>query len=163
VGDNLPLLSSEIEKIKIYKNNDKTITKDDINNLTCKSLEENNFKLIDAIISKNKNLAFELYNDRIKLNEEPIAIIIALANQIRIMYQVKQLYLNGYTENDIAKNLNNKKCFIVDTLEEAVKVSKQVTKKGDICLLSPAAASYGYFKNFEEKGNLYKKMVQENY
>jgi len=106
VGDNLPLLSSEIEKIKIYKNNDKTITKDDINNLTCKSLEENNFKLIDAIISKNKNLAFELYNDRIKLNEEPIAIIIALANQIRIMYQVKQLYLNGYTENDIAKNLN---------------------------------------------------------
>jgi len=67
------------------------------------------------------------------------------------------------TGHDIAKNLNNKKCFIVDTLEEAVKVSKQVTKKGDICLLSPAAASYGYFKNFEEKGNLYKKMVQENY
>ena len=106
VGDNLPLLSSEIDKIKIYKNNDKLITKEDINNLTCKSLEENNFKLIDAIISKNKNLAFELYNDRIKLNEEPIAIIITLANQIRIMYQVKQLYLNGYTENDIAKILN---------------------------------------------------------
>lgn len=106
VGDNIPLLSNEIEKIKTYKNNDKIVTKEDINNLTCKSLEVNNFKLIDAIISKNKNLAFELYNERIKLNEEPIAIIIALANQIRIMYQVKQLYLNGYTENDIAKNLN---------------------------------------------------------
>lgn len=106
VGDNLPLLSSEIEKIKIYKNSDKLIIKEDIDNLTSKLLEENNFKLIDAIISKNKNLAFQLYTDRIKLNEEPIAIIIALANQIRIMYQVKQLYLNGYTENDIAKCLN---------------------------------------------------------
>lgn len=106
VGDNLPLLSSEIEKIKVFKDNDKTITKDDINNLTCKSLEANNFKLIDAIISKNKSLAFELYNERIKLNEEPIAIIVSLANQIRIMYQVKQLYINGYTENDIAKILN---------------------------------------------------------
>jgi len=105
VGDNLPLLSSEIEKIKLYKNDNKIITKEDINNLTCKSLEVNNFKLIDAIISKNKNLAFELYNERVKLNEEPIAIIVALANQIRIMYQVKQLYLNGYTENDIAKML----------------------------------------------------------
>lgn len=106
VGDSIPLLSSEIEKIKIYKNEDKNITKEDIDNLTVKSLEVNNFKLIDAIISKNKTLAYELYNERIKLNEEPIAIIIAIANQIRIMYQVKQLYLNGYTENNIAKILN---------------------------------------------------------
>lgn len=106
VGDNLPLLFTEIEKIKIYKNDDKKITKEDIENLTVKSLEVNNFKLIDAIITKNKSLAYELYNERIKLNEEPIAIIIAIANQIRIMYQVKQLYLNGYTENNIAKMLN---------------------------------------------------------
>jgi len=106
VGDDIPLLSKEIEKIKIYKNSDKTIIKEDIDNLTVKSLEINNFKLIDAIISKNKSLAYELYTERIKLNEEPIAIVIAIANQIRIMYQVKQLYLNGYTENDIAKSLN---------------------------------------------------------
>jgi len=106
VGDDIPLLYKEIEKIKIYKNSDKTIIKEDIDNLTVKSLEINNFKLIDAIISKNKSLAYELYTERIKLNEEPIAIVIAIANQIRIMYQVKQLYLNGYTENDIAKSLN---------------------------------------------------------
>lgn len=106
VGDNLPLLSNEIEKIKLYKDSDKNISKEDIDELTVKSYEENNFKLIDAIISKNKSLAYQLYSERIKLNEEPIAIIIALANQIRIMYQVKQFYLNGYTENDIAKSLN---------------------------------------------------------
>ena len=105
VGEDSSLLASEIEKIKIYKNDDKTITHDDITNLTTKSLEANNFKLIDAIISKNKAEAFSLYQDRIKLNEEPIAIIISLANQIRIMYQVKQLYLDGYTENNIASIL----------------------------------------------------------
>ena len=105
VGEDSSLLASEIEKIKIYKNDDKTITHDDITNLTTKSLEVNNFKLIDAIINKNKAEAFSLYQDRIKLNEEPIAIIISLANQIRIMYQVKQLYLDGYTENNIASIL----------------------------------------------------------
>ena len=105
VGEDSSLLASEIEKIKIYKNDDKTITHDDITNLTTKSLEVNNFKLIDAIINKNKAEAFSLYQDRIKLNEEPIAIIISLANQIRIMYQVKQLYLEGYTENNIASIL----------------------------------------------------------
>jgi len=106
VGDNISILSNEIEKIKLYKNEDKVITKEDIQNLTSKSLEVNNFKLIDAIISKKKALAIELYEERLKLNEEPIAIIIALANQIRIMYQVKELYLIGHTEHDIASTLN---------------------------------------------------------
>ncbi len=105
VGEDITLLSTEIEKIKIYKDTDKTISKQDIDNLTNKSYEANNFKLIDAIISKNKSLAFTLYQERIELNEEPIAIIISIANQVRIMYQVKELYTSGYTENDIVKSL----------------------------------------------------------
>lgn len=64
------------------------------------------------------------------------------------------------TGHDIAKKLKEEKRYIVDSLEEAVNTAKSVTEKGKICLLSPAAASYGFFKNFEEKGNLYKKLVQ---
>ena len=127
VGEDSSLLASEIEKIKIYKNDDKTITHDDITNLTTKSLEVNNFKLIDAIINKNKAEAFSLYQDRIKLNEEPIAIIISLANQIRIMYQVKQLYLDGYTENNIAN--------ILKIHPYRVKLASQNAKKYDSDIL----------------------------
>lgn len=50
----------------------------------------------------------------------------------------------------------------VEKLDEAVKFAKKVTKEGTICLLSPAASSYGYFKNFEERGRLFKKYVLEN-
>ena len=64
------------------------------------------------------------------------------------------------TGHDIAMQLKKEKCYIVNDLEEAVNVAKKHTKKGKICLLSPAAASYGFFKNFEEKGNLFKKLVQ---
>ena len=63
------------------------------------------------------------------------------------------------TGHDIAKELK-KKAYIVNTLEEAVKIAKEVTQKGKICLLSPTAASYGFFKNFEEKGDLYQKLVK---
>ncbi len=79
-------------------------------------------------------------------------------------------YLNGgsvrniicmpKTGHDIAKKLSQATKYIVEDLEEAVKVAKDVTEKGGICLLSPTAASYGFFKNFEEKGDLYKKLVQ---
>lgn len=66
------------------------------------------------------------------------------------------------TGHDIAKKLNKEKKYIVETLEEAVAVAKKVTQKEKICLLSPAAASYGFFKNFEEKGNLYKELVRSS-
>ena len=64
----------------------------------------------------------------------------------------------------IAENLKqvNKKVIEVKDLKEAVDVAKKVTKKNTICLLSPAASSYGFFKNFEERGKLFKKYVKEN-
>ncbi len=60
------------------------------------------------------------------------------------------------------KNVANKQLFMVENLQEAVKIAKQVTREETICVLSPAASSYGYFKNFEERGNLFKKFVLEN-
>ncbi len=48
-----------------------------------------------------------------------------------------------------------------DTLEEANRLAILYTKKGMSCLLSPSAASYEYFKNFEEKGDAFEKVVKE--
>ena len=66
----------------------------------------------------------------------------------------------GWKIADMVVNENMEK-FIVNNMEEAVKFAKQVTKKGTSCLLSPAASSYGFFKNFKERGNLFKKFVLE--
>lgn len=63
------------------------------------------------------------------------------------------------TGHDIANIMKTKKCHIVNTMEDAVKFAKKITAKGKICLLSPAAASYGFFKNFEERGDLFKKIL----
>ena len=57
----------------------------------------------------------------------------------------------------IVDSIVNKNVFKVETLEEAVKIAKEVSKK--ICLLSPAAPSYNAFKNFEEKGNIFKECL----
>lgn len=53
----------------------------------------------------------------------------------------------------------NKNIVKVEAMKEAVRIAKQVTKKNTICLLSPAASSYGYFRNFKERGNVFKKLV----
>ena len=63
------------------------------------------------------------------------------------------------TGHKIAKMMKTNKCIIVNTLEEAVKEASLKTEKEKSCLLSPAAASYGFFKNFEEKGDKFKELV----
>ncbi len=50
--------------------------------------------------------------------------------------------------------------FTAGNYEEVADIAKSVTEKGKICLLSPAASSYDMFKNFEHRGNIYKKNVR---
>ena len=66
------------------------------------------------------------------------------------------------TGHKIAPLLDKDKVIIVDTLEEAVDKAFEVTEKNSICILSPAAASYEFFNNFEEKGARYKYLVQNH-
>ena len=66
----------------------------------------------------------------------------------------------GFTIGNILKEKCDKNIFFVNTLEEAYQVSKVNTAKGMSCLLSPAAASYEFFKNFEEKGKAFEEIVR---
>ena len=62
---------------------------------------------------------------------------------------------------EIEKILGKSVKFAQDCIgEEAVKLAKKLTKKGKSCIMSPAAASYGIFKNFEERGEVFKRLVK---
>lgn len=119
VGNNLSLLSSEIEKIKIYKENDLNIEENDIINLTHKNIDMDIFKLIDNILLSNKKQALECLEEMIKYGEEPIAIIIMLANQIRIMYQSKLLIKKGYSAHEISDILEIHEFRVKKALEKS--------------------------------------------
>ena len=50
-------------------------------------------------------------------------------------------------------------CFC-QTLEDAVKAAKQVAKENQVVLFSPASASFDMFKNFADRGEQFKKLVE---
>ncbi len=106
VGNDLRLLETEAEKLKNYATDTKEIKREDILSLTSKNVDVDIFKLIENIIEKRKEETFEIYSEMLKRNEEPIKILVMLANQFRIMYQAKVLLRKGYTEKDIASTLN---------------------------------------------------------
>ena len=102
VGDNLAIIASEIEKLKLYKNDDKIITKEDVFNVCSEQIDVDMYELTNSIVSKNISKSLKIYNELIKQGEEPLQIIIRLANQFRIIYQSKELTKKGYSNKDIA-------------------------------------------------------------
>lgn len=106
LNNNLYIICSELDKIFIYKDNDKVISVDDVLVCTSKMLNTNIFDLINAIVKKDVNNSLMLYDDLVVLNEEEIKLVVILANQFRLIYQVKQMFSDGYSEFDIAKMLD---------------------------------------------------------
>lgn len=80
-------------------------------------------------------------------------------DNIIFMYKTGEIIYN-LAKTEYRGSFENKNLYKADDLKEAVNIAKKCTKKGKICLMSPAAASYGYFKNFEERGNKFKEYVK---
>ncbi len=77
--------------------------------------------------------------------------------------KVKALLLMGATRYKIAKACNAihfQNYQYVDSMEEAVMIAASLAEPGDYVLLSPACASWGMFKNYEERGKLFKEYVR---
>ena len=74
---------------------------------------------------------------------------------------VKEIVCYGETKNKIKEFAGkvNISCTVVDNLEEAVKKSYELSEEKYIILFSPACASWDQFKDFEERGNIFKKVV----
>ena len=106
VGEDLDRINNELDKLMLYKTDTKEITRNDIDLIVVKKVDDNIFDLIDAIIKKNKKKSLNIYNEMVNYGEEVFKILISLSNQIRLIYQVK--VLRNYHDNDIADILNLK-------------------------------------------------------
>lgn len=78
--------------------------------------------------------------------------------------KVKCLVILGQTADQIeetvkAKGFNN--VIKVETLKEAVEKCYENAEPGDAVLLSPACASWGMFKNYEQRGDMFKDFVND--
>jgi len=81
-----------------------------------------------------------------------------LADMVR--KHVKNLILVGEAKEKMNRSIGDfSETFLVGTFEEAVYVAYQKSRSGDVVLLSPGCASQDMFKNFEERGDHFKKIV----
>jgi UDP-N-acetylmuramoylalanine--D-glutamate ligase len=134
--------------------------------------KKNNFKFIND--SKSTN--FEATKFAIQQNKNIILIIGGLLkkgdsyNFKNLCNNLENIYIFGKKNNVIQKSLNKQKirftCF--DNLRAVLKdiyknyyLENKKRKKNFTVLFSPAAASFDQFKNFEDRGNKFKKYTYE--
>lgn len=143
-GEDISRIDNELLKLKNFKTDDKIITKDDVLKITIPKTDDNIFNLMDAIVKRDKKRSLKVYEDLINNKVEDFKIIINLAYQFRLIYQVKSLEYksdseiaeilniknpkqvrairyktNNFTERELIKNLHE-----ISLLDEKIKTSK---------------------------------------
>ncbi|SFL33581.1 DNA polymerase III, delta subunit [Paenibacillus sp. 1_12] len=105
-GTNLQTLSSELDKCAMFVGRGGTITTEILDQLVTRSIEQNIFLLIEHIVQLKLDKAFTMLAELLRRKEEPIKIMALIARQFRIMYQVKDLQQQGYSQQQIASQIS---------------------------------------------------------
>lgn len=123
----------EINGVKFY--NDSKATNPEATQVALASFDKNVHLLIGGY---DKHIAYDILKEF-----EP---------------KLKSIHAFGQTKHQI-ENLFEK-VSVTDTMQEALVNAYTVSEPGDIILLSPASASYDQFKNYEQRGQLFKEAVK---
>lgn len=97
------VIHHELDKLELYQNK---IDVNVVKQLVTRSLEEDVFALVNAVVEKNMKRCFQIWEDLQILNKDPIYLIALIASQFHLLYQVKVELMKGNTAQDgIAKSL----------------------------------------------------------
>ncbi|MGB7599037.1 MAG: UDP-N-acetylmuramoyl-L-alanine--D-glutamate ligase [Candidatus Sulfotelmatobacter sp.] len=74
--------------------------------------------------------------------------------------RVKRVYTIGAAAAKIESQIKNVEVIHAETLENAIRKANAVAEPGDVVLLAPACASFDQFKNYEQRGQVFKEIVR---
>lgn len=126
ININTTVLNKELEKLLLYKGDNKNIEINDVKNVICEyDKEDLIFDLSEGVTTKNIEKIFSTYEKLKKSGNEPIALIALISGQLRLILNVKILMNENKSEKEI-----------VDLLKEhpyritlAIKQSRNLTIK----------------------------------
>lgn len=120
---NLNLIMQELEKLMLYKYDDKKIDLNSVQTLVSKNLEENIYELTNSILANNNNKTIEIYYDLLAKSEDPLRIINNVVTKIRQLIHTKILLEKRYNQDEIKDHFNIKSGAAYYLIKDANAVS----------------------------------------
>lgn len=115
-GNNIDNIKNELDKLMLYKLDEKIINNDDISLLIQESSDDSVFELVSAFLKNDSRKAMKLYYEFINDGMDVSQIVVIIASQIRLLFQVKRLYNEGKSNDEIAKILEFRSVYRVKYL-----------------------------------------------
>lgn len=95
------------------------------------------------------------------LDYEPLAkTVVEKAKAILLIGQTAGKIFDA-VKQELENQNKNLTIYMCESLEQTVTLARKVAEPGNVVLFSPASASFDMFKNFADRGNQFKKLVNE--
>lgn len=129
VGNNLFLLTQEIDKLISYCGGAEPVTLAQAKEIVSQNSLFTVFALIDAVAGKDGGKSLLLLQEMIRQGEPEQKILVLLARQFRLIYQTKCMRAAGYRNSDIAKTLGQHPFVIEKAGKQGMKFTEEQLEK----------------------------------
>ncbi|MBR3646616.1 MAG: DNA polymerase III subunit delta [Lachnospiraceae bacterium] len=139
IGDDMELLSNELDKLISYLGDKEVVDKEDINAICTTQLSVKIFDMIDAISEKNQKKTLDAYYELLATKEPPARILYMITRQFNLMLQAKDLSSRGMVKQQLAeamgvqmfiatKSLNQSRNFTINDLRSGLSESVEIER-----------------------------------
>lgn len=131
-------------------------------------------------INNSKATTVEAVEMSLKSYDEPVVLIMGgkdKGNDYSTIYdlvkkKVKAIVATGYSADTIVKNFGDKVPVTtvatigegkpnIESMQKTIEVATSLANKGDVVLFSPACTSFDWFRDYEERGRVFKQVVNQ--
>jgi DNA polymerase III subunit delta len=135
-GTDLGLIASELQKMATYVGKGGTITKEVVELLGSRTLEQKIFELVNHVTELRIDRAMQVFDDLLKNKEHPLKILSVLTHQFRLILFVKILVAKGYSHQQILPIVGAKRPFQIKRAEEQSRKMKEKALRAILAYLA---------------------------
>lgn len=128
VGTDMLTLANETEKLSAYCLDRQRATREDIDAICTRGLEDKVFDMVEAVALNDKKRALTLYYDLIALRESPVKILVLVTRQFDTLIKIKDLEFRKYGDDAIAKKIGRPSWTIAKYRKQTSRYSMSALK-----------------------------------
>ena len=143
-GDDMELISQELEKLLCYTMEKDVITAEDVKAVGVPAVGNHIFDMIDALATKNRQRAMDLYLDLVRLREPPMRILFLIGRQFYILNRLKSMRKTGMGDKEMAAAAKIPPFAVKKNLAQAAKFTdEQIQNAIETCVQADADVKSG--------------------
>lgn len=129
-GPRMFVISNELKKLYLYKNEDKTISKKDVQKVVSETSESNTYDILDRLLQRDISGALSCFKRYNKFHDNYLELVAFFAKYLEKLYRILLFREQGMTADDMAEVLNIPRFLVkIKYMPRAISYGKKALSK----------------------------------